>query len=79
MGFSDKDPSIGEILVSFSIVPDDYRFRVPIEYMDLTEYVEFKEYNVEINCLGLRSLQSFGLLPVKKPFIKFNIRSLLPP
>lgn len=47
--------------------------------MNLTEYMEFKEYNVEINVLGLRNLQSFGLMPVKKPFIKFNIRSLLPP
>lgn len=27
----------------------------------------------------MRNLQSFGLLPVKKPFIKFNLRSLLPP
>ena len=54
MGFSENEPSIGEILVSFSVVPDDYRFKVPIEYMDLTEYIEFKEYNVEINCLGLR-------------------------
>jgi len=41
--------------------------------------MEFKEYNIEINCLGLRMLQSFGLLPVKKPFVKFNLRSLLPP
>jgi hypothetical protein len=29
--------------------------------------------------LGLRDLQSFGLMPVKKPFIKFNLKSLLPP
>lgn len=79
MGFSQDDPSIGKVLVSFAVVPDDYRFKVPIEYMKLTDYVEFKEYNVEINCLGLRNLQSFGLMPVKKPFIKFNIRSLLPP
>ena len=47
--------------------------------MKLSEYMDFKEYNIEINVLGLRQLQSFGLMPVKKPFIKFNIRSLLPP
>lgn len=41
--------------------------------------IEFKEYTVEINVLGLRQLQSFGLMPVKKPFIKFNLKSLLPP
>ena len=29
--------------------------------------------------LGLRNLESFGLMPVKKPFVKFNLRSLLPP
>ena len=79
MGFTNKEPSIGEVLVSFSLVPDDFRFKVPIEYMNVAEYLEFKEYTIEINCLGLRNLQSFGLLPVKKPFIRFNLRSLLPP
>ena len=31
-----------------------------------------------INVLGLRNLVSPGLLPVKKPFIKFSVKSLLP-
>ena len=79
MGFTKNEPSIGEVLVSFSLVADDYSFKVPTEYMKLSDYLEFKEYTIEINCLGLRNLQSFGLLPVKKPFIKFNLRSLLPP
>lgn len=35
MGFSDKEPSIGEILCSFSLVPDDYSFKIPTEYMKL--------------------------------------------
>jgi hypothetical protein len=60
-------------------VPDDYRYKVPCEYMKIDEYLDFKEFNIEINVLGLRMLQSFGLLPVKKPFVKFNLRSLLPP
>jgi len=47
--------------------------------MRLTDKIDFKEFTVEINALGLRNLHSFGLLPVKKPFIKFNLRSLLPP
>ena len=34
---------------------------------------------VEINILGLRGLQSTGLIPVKKPFVKFNLNSLVPP
>ncbi len=29
--------------------------------------------------MGLRQLESFGLMPIKKPFIKFRIKSLLPP
>lgn len=56
MGFSENEPSIGEILCSFSLVPDDYRFKVPTNYMQLTDYIEFKEYNIEINVLGLRNL-----------------------
>lgn len=54
MGFSDNEPSMGEVLVSFSLVPDDFRFKVPVEYLNIAEYLEFKEYNVEINVLGLR-------------------------
>lgn len=67
------------MLLSFSVVEDDYVFKIPISYMKLTEEIEYKEYNVEINVLGLRNVESFGLLPVKKPFVRFNLRSLLPP
>ena len=67
------------MLVSFSLVEDDYAYKVPITYLRLTEEIEYKEFSVEINVLGLRNLESFGLMPVKKPFIKFNLRSLLPP
>lgn len=35
MGFSDNEPSIGDILVSFSLVADDYSFKVPTEYLKL--------------------------------------------
>ena len=41
--------------------------------------IKQKQYNVDINVFGLRQLQSFGLLPIRKPFIKFNVKSLLPP
>jgi hypothetical protein len=67
------------MLCSFSIVEDDYVYKIPINYLKLTEQIEYKEYNVEINVLGLRELESFGLMPIKKAFIKFNLRSLLPP
>jgi hypothetical protein len=35
MGFSDNEPSIGEVLVSFALVADDYSFKVPTDYMKL--------------------------------------------
>jgi len=41
--------------------------------------VPVKEYDLDINVLGLRQLESFGLMPIKKPFVKFNVKSLLPP
>ena len=67
------------MLVSFAVVVDDYSFKIPIDYIKLTDEIEYKDFNVEINVLGLRNMESFGLMPVKKPFIKFNLRSLLPP
>ena len=38
---------------------------------DLDAVVPFEEYKVDINVLGLRSLSSPGLLPVKKAYIRF--------
>jgi hypothetical protein len=67
------------MLVSFSVVEDDYTYKIPINYLKLTEEIEYNDFDVEINVLGLRNVESFGLLPVKKPFIRFNLRSLLPP
>ena len=41
--------------------------------------VKFEEFKVEINVLGLRSLASPGLLQVKKAYIRFMLRSIVPP
>ena len=48
---------------------DDYKFKTPIQYFKLTDHVKFEEFLVEINVLGLRALQSVGILPVKKAFV----------
>ena len=40
--------------------------------------IEVEEYNVIINVLGLRNLLSTGLLPIKKAYVKFSVKSLLP-
>jgi hypothetical protein len=72
-------PESGEVLVAFSIVSDDFNFKTPLKYMNLMDTVKFDEYAIEINILGLRDLQSVGILPVKKGFIQFNLKSLVPP
>lgn len=35
--------------------------------------------NVDINVLGMRDLVSASPLPIKKAYVKFSVKSLLPP
>jgi hypothetical protein len=79
MGFDEKQPACGQVLCSFVIAADDYDFETPAKYLKLSEYIPMKDYTLDINILGLRELESFGLMPIKKPFIKLRIKSLLPP
>jgi len=53
-------------------------FDKKIEQVSLVDEVETKEYQVEINALGLRNLQSLGLFSIKKAFVRFNTKSMLP-
>ena len=69
----------GEILVSFAVAEIDYNFLLPAPSVDLRARVEFKEMDCNMLILGLRELQSPGILPVKKAFVQFNIKSLVPP
>jgi hypothetical protein len=41
--------------------------------------LQYEEFKCEIMVLGLRNLISTGILPIKKAFVKFNLKSLLPP
>lgn len=59
----------GEVLLSFAIVADDYPFKRTLERLRLEREVEMKEFNIQMQILGLRGLQSAGVLPVKKAFI----------
>lgn len=77
MGFDEAETAKGQILVSFNLSDPGAQFRTLLKDINLAPNMD--EYRVEINVLGLRSLESEGLLPVKKPFIKFNLKSLLPP
>lgn len=72
-------PASGEILCSFCIVDDDFSFKRDLDYVKLHEYVEMKEFQVSMNVLGLRGLQSPGILPVQKAFVNFNLKGLVPP
>ena len=51
----------------------------PVQKVNLAALVQREEFEIEINILGLRELQSTGILPVKKAFIVFNLKSLVPP
>ena len=58
---------------------DDFNYKTPLNYVSLKDEVGFKDFTVTLNVLGLRNLQSVGILPVKKAFIVFNLKSLVPP
>ena len=49
------------------------------EDVNLREKVNFADFDVDMLILGLRELESPGILPVKKAYIKFGIKSLVPP
>jgi len=77
--FAPGEPKCGEVLVSFAVVEHDFNFNAAAKDVDLRSRVEFKEFDVNMLILGLRDLESPGILPVKKAFIKFLIKSLVPP
>jgi hypothetical protein len=77
--FGEGEPECGQILVSFAVADYDYNWLLPAQSVNLRDKVEFKEFDCNILILGLRGLMSPGILPVKKAFIQFNIKSLVPP
>lgn len=44
MRYSPNGPMSGEVLVSFSVVADDYNFQKSIDYVALDETVDMKEF-----------------------------------
>lgn len=79
MRYSAKGPMSGEVLLSFAVVDDDFSFAKTLEYVHLEDDVPMAEFQVSMNVLGMRGLQSPGLLPVKKAFVNFNLKGLVPP
>jgi hypothetical protein len=77
--FSPGTPRCGEILVSFAVADHDFVFPQQYKAVDLRAKVNFRDFEVNMLVLGLRDLASPGILPVKKAFVNFNIKSLVPP
>ena len=77
LGFQENEPEMGRILVSISILDPGKEFAKSLDLIKLGP--ECEEYHITINVLGLRDLQSPGMLPIRKPFIRFMIKSLLSP
>lgn len=45
----------------------------------MQEMLDRQKHSVNITLIGLRNLQSSGLLPVRKPFVKLQVKSMLEP
>lgn len=63
-----------KVFLERQLYADDIQ-SIPILMPDL----KIDQYNININVLGLRDLISTGLLPVKKAYVKFSVKSILPP
>lgn len=69
----------GQILISFDIVSPDHEFGISLDKIDLCHFIPQNYVSFEIQVLGLRNLQSIGILPVQKATLTFNFQNLLPP
>jgi|TARA_B110000285_G_scaffold138237_1_gene154777 hypothetical protein len=82
------------VLASFACVEYDYDFLLAADDVALADRLmvpgpppqplpmpdlNIEEYQIQINVLGLRDLLSTGLLPVRKAYCKFSVKSILPP
>jgi len=67
--------------MSFAFVEGEYMFKTAVNRINLPVEagIKMREFNVMMNILGLRHLQTAGILPVKKAFILFNLKSMVSP
>ena len=63
LGFDENSPVTGQLLCSAVVARSDFVFKP--ENVVLEDYVSRKEFSIYINVLGLRNLQSSGVLPVR--------------
>ena len=67
-----SNQQVGQLLMSFYIFSKDSKLGLK----DIQIIPKTVPYTFEINLLGLRDLKPLSLLPVKKPYIKFDLNSL---
>ena len=67
------------MLCAFAIVDTDFAFETPYKELHLSDFVPCKEITIDVNFLGLRELDSIGMFPVKKAYVRFNTKNMLPP
>ena len=67
------------MLCAFAVVDTDFAFETPYNELRLSDFVPCKEINIDVNFLGLRELDSIGMFPVKKAYVRFNTKNMLPP
>lgn len=65
----------GKVLVSFYVI-DETRTDLVQQLSSIDISPPTQLYSFEINVLGLRGLQPKGIIPVKKPFILFDLNSI---
>ena len=76
-----SDRPQGKLLISFYILdythPEFASNSAKLANLDISP--ETKLYSFEVNVLGLRNLEPLGLLPIKKPYIYFDMNSITIP
>ena len=80
-GVGAEAPECGQVLCSFTILDGEYNFKKDISKVNVIKDtpVPFQMNKVEMNVLGLRQLESSGFMPIQKAYVRFNVKSLLPP
>ena len=75
---SPTSPKTGEILVCYDVIYFQDSFPGIYREIRLSKLIRMNIINFEILVLGLRDLQSVGILPVKKATCTFDFKNLLP-
>ena len=76
-----SDRPQGKLLLSFYIIEDKFpKFQdLHNQIANLNISPDTDMYDFDINILGLRKLEPLGIMPVKRPYIHFDLNSIIIP